>query len=114
MNSWAAVQSSRSSRYASTRPARPGGLESHGDVTSERFVPRAEPANRDVDGVSFRKLGTAHGLPAFLNSVIRVFTSRLTSVSGSGLVIGNRTVPLDISYRFSSAACARLTAGVMG
>jgi hypothetical protein len=56
----------------------------------------------------------AHGLPFVRNSAIRALTSRLTRADGSGLVSGNRIVPFEVSYPFSSAAWARLIAAVIG
>ena len=56
----------------------------------------------------------AHGLPFVRNSAIRALTSRLTRAEGSGLVSENRIVPFEVSYPFSSAVWARLTAALIG
>src|SRR5512134_3202129 len=49
----------------------------------------------------------------FSFSAMRALTSFATSAAGSGWAAENRMLPLPIGYRFTAAACARMTAGLM-
>src|SRR4051794_6889477 len=77
----------------------------------EKFIPQSTRVASFRRGVRWRAV---YGLPFVRNSAIRALTSRLTRADGSGLVSGNRIVPFEVSYPFSSAAWARLIAAVIG
>jgi hypothetical protein len=70
---------------------------------------------RESGAASQGGIGLFHARDFFARiSAARAFTIFFTSPTGIGLSNGNRIVPFDVSYFFSSAAFARLTSPING